>query len=192
VDWPELYRRLSRDANDEAAWNELVRRVHEWARRALWQRGSHVVDDVVQDTCAAVVMNLPKARQATTFAGFAYGYFLNERRRHLAAPLLQPLAEDFSPDDSPGSSLGHSSRLDPLDDERDARLAACLTKLPRRERQAVELRYIEDLSTATIASVLEVTEGNARQLVFRGLRALRRCLGEGATMRASFSGSVCV
>ena len=42
------------------------------------------------------------------------------------------------------------------------------------ERQAVQLRYLEDASADEIAAALGVTPNNARQIVFVGLDRLRR------------------
>src|SRR5207248_259946 len=64
-----------------------------------------------------------------------------------------------------------------------ARLHRALEALPARERRAVVLRYLEGAPPAQIAGELGVTEGNARQLVHRGLKRLQRLLHE--TRRAS-------
>jgi len=49
-----------------------------------------------------------------------------------------------------------------------------LLTLPARQRAAVTLRHLEGLSADDIAAHLGVSPVNARQLVHKGLRALRR------------------
>ena len=79
--------------------------------------------------------------------------------------------------------------MPPLDDESIARIesladsrvqraavAAALTSLPRRERSAVELRIVEELAYAEIATRLCCTEGTARVRVHRGLARLNRLM----------------
>jgi RNA polymerase sigma-70 factor (sigma-E family) len=56
--------------------------------------------------------------------------------------------------------------------EREAMLAE-LTKLPRRQRAVVVLRYYEDLSDQEIADVLGCTPGTVRGHASRALAALR-------------------
>ena len=49
--------------------------------------------------------------------------------------------------------------------------------LPERQRAVVALRYIEDLPVAAIASVMGVSEGTVKTLLFRSRRTLARTLG---------------
>jgi RNA polymerase sigma-70 factor (ECF subfamily) len=51
-------------------------------------------------------------------------------------------------------------------------------RLPRRQRQAIALRYVEDLSVAEIAAILGVAEGTVKALLHQGRSALRDRLGE--------------
>lgn len=51
-----------------------------------------------------------------------------------------------------------------------------LASLNRTQRQALELRFDQDCSFAEIAGRLQTTSGNARQLVSRAVRHLRRKL----------------
>lgn len=168
MDWPEIYRRLQRDRNDPLAWDGLEQRVRPWARSALWSRGWHLVDDAVADTCSTVAVSLEKARGAETFAGFVLGHFFNVRNKILASPQSTDLGDDH--DELPAPPID-----EPTSDER-ALLQHCLEQLPLRERRAVELRYFEEAAAARIAALLDVTEGNARRIVFNGLAHLRQCV----------------
>jgi RNA polymerase sigma factor (sigma-70 family) len=57
-------------------------------------------------------------------------------------------------------------------------LVAALHKLPRRQRDAVVLRYVTGLSEAETATSLGVSVNTVRTHVNRGLAALRRRLGD--------------
>ena len=52
-------------------------------------------------------------------------------------------------------------------------------KLPRRQRDAVALHYVDDLSTAEVAEVLEISESSVRTHLQRGREALADRLSEG-------------
>ena len=62
--------------------------------------------------------------------------------------------------------------------ERERQVAAALRALAPRHRLAIELRYLKEMSIREVASVLECSEGVARNILFRGLRKLRRQLAE--------------
>lgn len=49
-------------------------------------------------------------------------------------------------------------------------------RLPNRQAQAIALRYIDDLSVAEIATVLEVAEGTVKALLHQGRTRLARQL----------------
>lgn len=55
-------------------------------------------------------------------------------------------------------------------------LAACLEGVPERQRVAFTLREIEDLDTAEICNILDVTANNLGVLLFRARNRLRECL----------------
>jgi RNA polymerase sigma factor (sigma-70 family) len=165
-DWVAIYARLRHDPNDEEAFAALARRVVRWAARELTSPAERAErEDVVADTCAAVVLGLDRAHGAATFAGFVYGHYLNARRQALRE--CQRPVEPYGTHDPPAPVAEG-----PSPDE-CALLARCLGALPRRERRAVELRYFAEATTAEIAAALDVSEANARRIVFNGLARLR-------------------
>jgi RNA polymerase sigma-70 factor, ECF subfamily len=54
---------------------------------------------------------------------------------------------------------------------------AAVGRLPDDRRRALVLRFVEEMSTAEIADVLDRSEGAVRVLIHRGLRAVARDLG---------------
>jgi RNA polymerase sigma factor (sigma-70 family) len=170
MDWEEIYARLVCDDEDATAHAALERRVRGWARRALRRRGWHAVEDAVADTCSSVAVSLRAARGAETFVGFVYGHFLNVRHR---VARQYPPAETLDGVDVPAPPV--SGDRSPSERHLVA-LRCALEELPERERRAVALRYLEELSAAEIARTLGVSEGNARRIVFNGLARLRRRL----------------
>jgi len=65
-----------------------------------------------------------------------------------------------------------------LTSERKAQVEGALQRLAPRHRLAIELRYLQEMSIREVASVLECSEGVARNILFRGLRKLRQKLAE--------------
>jgi RNA polymerase sigma-70 factor (ECF subfamily) len=84
----------------------------------------------------------------------------------------------------PTEPIGETVVVDPLDVEAaavrrdDARAAwRAVGRLPGERRQAMVLRFVDELSTAEIASVLGRSEGAVRILIHRALRSVARELG---------------
>lgn len=67
-----------------------------------------------------------------------------------------------------------------LEDATTLRLALgeALRKLPRRQREAIVLRYLSDLSELDTAAALGISAGSVKTHVHRGLEALRHELGD--------------
>ena len=57
-----------------------------------------------------------------------------------------------------------------------SRILALIDRLPAKERQALLLSAVEELSTAQIASVLKTTESSVRSRIFRARRELSALL----------------
>jgi len=56
-------------------------------------------------------------------------------------------------------------------------LTAALRQLPRRQREAVVLRYLLDFSEAEVAAALGVSQGTVKTHLHRGIAALRKTVG---------------
>jgi RNA polymerase sigma factor (sigma-70 family) len=68
-------------------------------------------------------------------------------------------------------------------------LADALRKLPRRQREAVALRYLSDLSEADTAAALGISAGSVKTHLHRGLASLKSDLGHD-TLEAAGAGSL--
>jgi RNA polymerase sigma-70 factor (sigma-E family) len=57
-------------------------------------------------------------------------------------------------------------------------LVAALAQLPVRQRQAVVLRYFEDLAVRDVAEIMACSEGTVKSQTAKGLTRLRKLIGE--------------
>ena len=90
------------------------------------------------------------------------------RRRRPDAPLEAAL-EVAAPDDTAASA---KNRL-------EARRAwAAIMELPEERRQAIVLRFVDELSAREIGDVMGKSEGAVRVLIHRALASVRRTLSE--------------
>lgn len=58
-------------------------------------------------------------------------------------------------------------------------LVGLVSQLPDQQRQAIEMRYINDKTFDEIAESLKINPANARQIISRGLKRLRELIGDG-------------
>lgn len=57
-------------------------------------------------------------------------------------------------------------------------LAEALAQLPLRQRQAVVLRYFDDLSVREVAEIMHCTDGTVKSQSAKGLTRLRQLIGQ--------------
>ncbi len=69
------------------------------------------------------------------------------------------------------SLTGHLTRLDK--DERKSHLNEAVRSLPASQQEVLRLRYVEGLSRAEIAQVLDLTPSVVKSRLFEGLKKLR-------------------
>lgn len=169
----------SRD--DPAAFRELYDR---WADRLLTYFYRRVLDpevaaDLLAETFAVAFERRRRFRDvgrpgATWLYGIAareLSHWFRRRRVEQRAVRRLGLAVPALDDDS----IARIEALADMESHRAA-LAAALAQMGRGERDAVELRVVEELGYAEIAARLECTEAAARVRVHRGLARLNRLM----------------
>ena len=75
-----------------------------------------------------------------------------------------------------GSAAGPSEPVEPADGGSDQFWHA-VRALPERQRAAVALHYVDDLSVAEIADIMEITPGTVKTSLFMARRSLAAALG---------------
>jgi RNA polymerase sigma factor (sigma-70 family) len=147
----------------EALLDRHVDRVRLLAARMLRPQDA---EDVVQEALLQAFLGLERLRNPERFGSWLYGITLNIARMRLRR--RDPLSLD------PG--LVESTTSDgetALDAVREA-----LDVLPRREREAVVLHYVEGLAPHEVASLVGERPGTVRVRLHRARRRLRGHLAE--------------
>ncbi len=175
-------------ARFEVLYRKYVAQVYTFAYHELGDH--HEAEDVTERTFMLALGALPRFREeapveagpeASTYRVWLFriarNVVSNHRRtlrRRPTAP-LEAAAAIAGPDDVERLAIERA--------EAGAAWAA-VRRLPGDRRRAVELRFVEEMSTAEIAGVLGRSEGSVRVLLHRALRAVARELG-----RASGAGA---
>jgi RNA polymerase sigma factor (sigma-70 family) len=135
-------------------------------RFCIAEAGPARADDCFQETLLAALRAYPRLRDPRAVRGWLFSIAARKaidlQRGEARAP--RP-AEECEPGD-----FGCEAP------ERDPALWARVRALPPKQRQAVTLRYVADLSHADIAEAMGTSEAAARRNVFEGLARLRKAL----------------
>lgn len=168
--------------HDADAFGELYRRhaeaIHAWFRR---RAGARSAEDLTAETFAQAVLSLRRFRDDAD--GSAAPWLFGIARNLLARSHERQAVETRA-----RRKLGMPTRSDdPGFDEVDERagaqrlagpLDAALARLPAGQREALELRVVDELPYRDVASTLECSEPAARLRVMRALDSLTRMLKE--------------
>jgi len=146
---------------------------------ALYEtRDPHVAEDITEGVFLKALVALPRFREQgegedSTFKVWLYAIarnvIANERRRdrrHPQDPLELALALR-APDDPAATA---ETRLE------TERAMAAVMELPPERKQAVILRFVNELSAREIGEIMGKSEGAVRVLIHRALASVRRRL----------------
>jgi RNA polymerase sigma-70 factor (ECF subfamily) len=150
---------------------------------AFYQLGDHHdAEDVTERIFLAAFRALPVFRdQGSTFRAWLFRIAHNtvanahrSRSRRRAEP-MPDMFERPAPDADPARLVAMADEL------REVRRA--IERMPDDRRQVILLRFVDELSTAEIAEVLDRSPGAVRVLLHRSLRDLAARLGHPAESR---------
>lgn len=146
------------------AFDELYGLAYRVAFRLLGDRAD--AEDAAQDALARAynawrrISERPEPWVARVVTNLALDELRRRKRRARHSVMDRPVA--------PSSTAASDVRL---------QLQVALTSLPRRQRDAVALRYLGDLSEADTAAALKCSVGAVKQHAHRGLVTLRGLVG---------------
>ena len=166
--------RAVKDGDHEAFEDLMIateRRVAQLAWRILGD--AEDVKDAVQETFIRVFRHLDQYREDGEFLAWLYRIAVNvcrdcERKRRWRR-LFSPI-EDAAP-------IAANERFDQALAARD-QLTRAIERLPRKERLAIILRDVQELSTGEVAAILGLKETSLKVSISKARAKLRRFMEE--------------
>lgn len=135
-------------------------------------RNAAEAEDIVQETFLRVLKHqskLGEIRDARVWlVRIAWNLSLDRKRRSKARPETEDVADLART--LPSSELRADDEV--ISSQEHARVLALIDQLPAKERQALLLSALEELSTSEIAHICSTTESSVRSRIFRARREL--------------------
>jgi len=160
---------------DDDAGERLFERYFDPMHRFFASKVSAGSEDLVQRTFVACIEKHGTIREASSFRAFLYGIARFEllmylRRIHADKEReIDPLASSMADLDPSPSQLV-------VEGEEQRQLLDALREVPVDLQIVIELHYWEELSTAEIASVLEIPQGTVKSRLRLARERLARAL----------------
>jgi RNA polymerase sigma-70 factor (ECF subfamily) len=134
-------------------------------------------DDLSQETFTRAYRNLRQFDPRKRFFTWIYTIGLNLIRNHLKKQGREVSRKTAAQSSSEaGIDQGAQTERDMMQAQESRRLEACLQKLPADLREAVVLRFYQDLSFEEIATISDASLSAVKMRVYRGLEQLKRSM----------------
>lgn len=178
-----------RNTNEELLWSAFQQGdeaayalIYERFVDGLYSYGQQITKDValVQDCIQDLFVTLWNNRRNLGQAKSIKFYLSSSLKRDLLRRLKaqQTLVEEVEDDYTFGITLDIEAIKiqEETNSEQLHRLNEALQKLPPRQKEALYLRFYENLSYEEISSLMDITPGVAYNFVYRGLAILKKSL----------------
>jgi len=172
--------RLARAGRTDAFELLVARHMHKLSGFCIKMLGDRRAgEDVAQETWLQVWARRADYRAQGRFQAFLYTIARNRCRNALRSSRRRNRVQVEATVEPPEAIDDRPSHLDSLlADERRRQVQDAMMELPSKLREAVLLRYAQQLDYPQIAAVVGRGESTVRSRVHHGLRRLRRLLGE--------------
>ncbi len=177
----DLIRRCKK--GDESAFEEIVRKYQQTVSNVVYHNIGHRgdVEDVAQKIFTKVYFSLSKFDDNRPFFPWLYRIAINQcydELRRLRRQKVRTFTELNLEDTDRIEALVSQNEIPPSSPQDSKEIHALLLKLlgglPDRQKMAIVLRDIEDVSYERMAEILNCTEQAARLKVFRARSRLKQ------------------
>lgn len=168
-------------AGDESAFDELVGKHQGRAVNVAFQLLRNYEDavEVAQDAFVSVHRNIGQFRADCAFTTWLHQIVVNlarNKHRWWHRRGRQTTVSLDDPDRPQMAAAGETPAVEAAQAELQGRLSAAMGRLPRRYREALVLRNVEQLSYEEIAVALGCSVGTVKSRIGRGREALRQAM----------------
>lgn len=137
-----------------------------------------LADEIVQDAFERMLVALHQYRYPRPFKPWLYAIALNRARDHYKRADTRHAVDQAEDawERLPADDMTRGPEAQALATALRSDVAAALRAIPLSQREALLLRYVEDMPLAAIAETLDVPVGTVKSRISLGLRRLRMLL----------------
>ena len=159
---------------DHNAFEILVREYRDRVLNVAWRivSDADAAQDVAQETFIKAYQQLPRFRGKSKFGTWLYRIAVNEARAHLRAQHRRQARWEKQ------GALEAAQPVPPEVGEQAGPIVALLQELPEKQRIALALFYLQELSVAEIAQAVRAPTGTVKAWLSRGRQRLRELAQE--------------
>ncbi len=159
---------------DHHAFEVLVRQYRDRVLNVVWRivSDADAAQDVVQETFIKAYQQLPRFRGKSTFGTWLYRIAVNEARGYLRARRRRQARWEKQ------GALEATQPVSAEAGEQAGPIVALLQELPEKQRIALALFYLQELSVAEIAQAVRAPTGTVKVWLSRGRQRLRELAQE--------------
>ncbi len=159
---------------DHHAFEVLVRQYRDRVLNVAWRIVSDAdgAQDVVQETFIKAYQQLPRFRGKSKFSTWLYRIAVNEARGYLRARRRRQARWEKQ------GALEAAQPVSAEAGEQAGPIVGLLQELPEKQRIALALFYLQELSVAEIAQAMRAPTGTIKAWLSRGRKRLRELAQE--------------
>lgn len=170
-------------ASDENLWiecqqgnNSAFEKIYNDQVEALFDYGCRITDDrlLVEDCIHDLFITLWKKKEDLDITNSIKYYLIRSLRRSIVKSLQKRRKLGTIPFETYFDLSSNTSDVE--DTHRLKSLREQISKLPKRQKEAIDLRFYHNLDYQEISSVLEVSVDAAYNLVYKAVKSLKRTI----------------
>ena len=135
------------------------------------------VDDITQEVFLSALLNIKKFKQNCSLKTWLFTITIN-KCRSLRLKIANRKRLLFSAARSGDLNISDSCKTNEYNEDRNAKIRSCVTKLPNKYREPVVLHYLQQLETNDICDILGITKNTLRVRLSRARKILKNDLSK--------------
>jgi RNA polymerase sigma-70 factor (ECF subfamily) len=168
-------------SGNEHAFSELYNRyeprIYGFLLNRLSLKHKDLCSDLFQKTWLSIHSSRKSFDPTKKFSSWIFTIALNALRDHLS--LKAEKAEKTSLEDTLEISSDHNQEQELLAAELRRNIRAVIDQLPATQKEVVLLCELEGFSSADVATMMNLSDGAVRQLLFRARGTIKKIFKEG-------------
>jgi len=167
----EKIRRIFEE-NGIMSFEDIVRRYEKMVYGIAYKflNNHQDAEDITQETFLIVYRKLRNLRKTNSLTNWIYTITLNLVRENLRKKYRMKTINNLN------ENLIFYNNENNSNEEIKEKIRTAIEKLPEKQREAINLKFMEGLKIKEISKIMECKEGTIKAHIFRGIKTLRRIL----------------